>query len=203
MTDTSVQKFYKLHALFYDNTRWAILHGRKRAVKALGLQAGDSVLEIGCGTGLNFRYLHDEVREQGTLVGLDFSQDMLRQAEKRVAKNGWKNVQLVHGDATTVKIDRKFDAILFAYSLTMIPDWRGSLRNAYEHLRPGGRLVVLDFSKFSKWGPLKPVMRTWLRLNHVDTGQEYTQAVRDVVGNVTVTEWLGGYNFTAVGKRSE
>lgn len=203
MADTSVQKFYKLHALFYDNTRWAILHGRKRAVKALELRAGDTTLEIGCGTGLNFRYMVDEVQDTGTLVGLDFSHDMLRQAEKRVQKNGWSNVELVQGDATNVQLDRKFDAILFAYSLTMIPDWRGALHNAHEHLKPGGRLVVLDFGQFKKWGPLKPVMRTWLRLNHVDTGQEYADAVREVVGNVAVTEWLGGYNFTAVGRRSE
>ncbi len=201
---TAVQTFYRYHAYVYDWTRWTILHGRKRAVEKLELRPDSEVLEIGCGTGLNFRYVLERLdSRRGRLVGLDFSADMLKQAQKRLAARGWDNVELVESDAAKMKLDRRFDAILFAYSLTMIPDWRGAVDRAREHLKPGGRLVVLDFGQFQRWGPFGAVMRGWLRLNHVETLRQYEGKLREVFPDLEVYHWLGGYNLTAVGRASE
>lgn len=204
MNQTAVQRFYRYHALVYDSTRWLILHGRARAIERLALRPDSQVLEIGCGTGLNFshvlRYL-DPAR--GRLTGADFSADMLARARRRVSREGWTNVTLVQADATTLDLGQEFDAIFFAYSLTMIPDWRRALERAQAHLRPGGRLAVLDFGRFGRWGLLSPVMRTWLRLNHVDTREPYPEQMRTLFDAMEYHEWLGGYNFTAVGQRSE
>ncbi len=201
MSGAAVQRFYRYHALVYDQTRWMILHGRRRAVARMGLQPNSDVLEVGCGTGLNFHYVIDELGADSRLVGLDFSADMLQRAERRVAQKGWSNVELVQGDATKLALGRAFDAILFAYSLTMIPDWPAAVDRAVEHLKPGGRLVVLDFSRFHGWGPLAPVMRTWLRLNHVITLRPYEDKLRAALPGTEVYYWLGGYNFTTVGRR--
>jgi ubiquinone/menaquinone biosynthesis C-methylase UbiE len=187
----------------YDFTRWSILHGRRRAVDLLNLRPDASVLEIGCGTGLNFRLVLDRLDPaRGRLVGLDFSADMLHRAERRIASRGWRNVELIQADATQLALGRRFDAILFAYSLTMIPDWRAALRRAHDHLAPAGRVVVLDFGRFQRWGPLAPVMRGWLKANHVDTLQPYLDEMRGTFSDLRVISWLGGYNFTAVGGRS-
>lgn len=197
-----MQRFYRFHASVYDLTRWTILHGRRRAVERLGLRRDAEVLEVGCGTGLNFRYVLDKLDPQrGRLVGLDFSADMLRRAERRVVARGWTNVELVQGDATTMRLGRAFDGILFAYSLTMIPEWPRAIDRAAEHLKPGGRLVVLDFSTFEGWGPLGAAMRGWLRWNHVETRRPYVEKLREAFPGLEVTHWLGGYNFTAVGQR--
>jgi len=161
------------------------------------------VLEIGCGTGLNFRHLLDPLDPaRGRLTGLDFSHAMLQQAERRVTAHGWTNVGLVQADAAELTLDQRFDAIFFAYSLTMIPAWKKSLERAREHLQPDGRLVVLDFGRFQRWGPFGATMRGWLRLNHVETLRSYEQAIRDVFETVDVEYWLGGYCFTAVARRS-
>lgn len=201
---TAVQSFYRYHAYVYDWTRWTILHGRRRAVRALQLRPESTVLEIGCGTGLNFRYVLDLLdAERGRLVGVDFSPDMLRRAERRLAARGWRNVELVEADASKLDLDRSFDGILFAYSLTMIPDWPAALERARAHLKPGGRLVVLDFGRFEGWGPLAPLMRGWLRLNHVETLRPYGPKLREVFSEMEISGWLGGYNFTAVGRRSD
>lgn len=202
MAHTAVQSFYRYHASVYDWTRWAILHGRARAVERLGLPRDGRVLEVGCGTGLNFRFLQTALDPQrGRLVGLDFSGDMLRVAERRVEAKGWSNVELLQADATTMRFAEKFDGVLFAYSLTMIPDWPAALVQAAEALKPGGRVVVLDFSRFRSWGPLAPVMRGWLRANHVETMRPYEDRMRDVFAELDVYYWLGGYNFTAVGRK--
>jgi S-adenosylmethionine-diacylgycerolhomoserine-N-methlytransferase len=204
LSSTAVQTFYHYHAYIYDWTRWTILHGRRQAVARLQLSPASDVLEVGCGTGLNFRHLlmHlDPVR--GRLVGLDFSRDMLRKAAKRVAARGWRNVELVEADAASFHLDRRFDGILFAYSLTLIPNWVAALERAREHLKLGGRLVVLDFGRFERWGPLAPLARGWLRLNHVETLRPYKDTLREIFPSLRVYDWLGGYNFTAVGRRSE
>ncbi len=212
MTQSAVQRFYRYHAYVYDSTRWMILHGRRRAVALLGLRADSQVLEIGCGTGLNFRHILEHLnrggagatpagRAAGQLVGLDFSPDMLARAARRVRARGWTNVELVQADAAQLALGRQFDGIFFGYSLTMIPDWAGALARAKEHLRPGGRLVVLDFGRFEHWGPAGAAMRWWLRLNHVETLEPYVEKMQELFGEVNVESWLGGYNFTACARR--
>lgn len=204
MTDTAVQRFYRYHAYVYDSTRWMILHGRSRAVAKMQLAPDSAVLEIGCGTGLNFHYLLAALDPaRGRLVGVDFSQDMLDRAARRVAREGWHNVELVRADATTLDLPQRFDAILFAYSLTMIPGWPTALARAYAHLKPLGRLVVLDFAPFQSWGPLGPLMRAWLRANHVETQRPYVDELRRIADDVELSYWLGGYNFTAVARRRD
>ncbi len=202
MSVSSVQRFYRYHALVYDHTRWMILHGRRRAVRELNLKPDARLLEIGCGTGLNFRFAQEQLDpRRSRLVGVDFSADMLRVAEARVHDRGWRNVELVNADATTLDLGEQFDGVFFAYSLTMIPDYRAALQRGREHLRPGGRLVVLDFGAFQHWGPLAPVMRAWLRANHVETTRPYLDAAREIFPELRVIHWMGGYNFTAVGER--
>lgn len=159
------------------------------------------MLEVGCGTGLNFRHLLRPLDpDRGRLVGLDFSADMLRQAAKRVEACGYRNVQLVQGDATCMDLGEKFDGILLAYSLTMIPDWKAALERARAHLKPEGRLVVLDFGKFEGWGFLGGLPRGWLRMNHVEVRRPYLDAMDAMFEPLQVHRWFGGYNFTAVGE---
>lgn len=202
MQNSAVQRFYRFHAYVYDSTRWMILHGRRRAAERLVLRPNSRVLEVGCGTGLNFRFLQEHVSPvDGRLTGLDFSRDMLVRAERRVQRRGWRNVDLVAADASRMDLGRTFDAVFFAYSLTMIPDWEAALERAHAHLEPGGRLVVLDFSRFAGWGPLAPIMRTWLRLNHVLTQRPYEDGIARRFERCEIEYWFGGYNFTAVGRR--
>lgn len=199
---SSVQRFYRFHAHVYDSTRWMILHGRRRAVERLRLARDSRVLEVGCGTGLNFAHVLERLDPQrGALVGVDFSADMLDRARSRCERRGWRNVELVQADATTLSLPGEFDAAFFGYSLTMIPDWKAALQRAWVALRPGGRLMVHDFGDFAGWGPFGAVMRVWLRANHVETLRPYVAGMREVCGNVEVTTWFGGYNFTAVARR--
>ncbi len=202
MSDGAVQRFYRFHAYVYDSTRWMILHGRRRAAAALNLRPNSRVLEIGCGTGLNFRHVLEYLDPvEGRLTGVDFSAEMLARARKRVAARAWSQVELVQADAATLDLGRPFDAAFFAYSLTMIPDWRAALRRAHEHLMPGGTLVVLDFSRFHKWGPAAWVMRAWLRLNHVEIRRPYEDGLRRLFDAVCVSYRLGGYSFMAIARK--
>ncbi len=197
-----VQRFYRYQAGVYDLTRWAFLYGRQRAVDLLDLRPDSRVLEIGCGTGLNFRHIVSRLDSaQGRVVGVDFSEHMLGRAAGRVASCGYANLTLVQADAERLALDERFDAVLFAYSLSMIPNWASALERACEHLKPGGRLVVLDFGGFDRWGPLRRLARGWLRLNHVETGRPYETKLAELLANLRVESHFGGYYFIAVGQK--
>ncbi|MBA2698171.1 MAG: methyltransferase domain-containing protein, partial [Nocardioidaceae bacterium] len=99
---------YAQAARFYDVLsleRPVYRPGRLLGVELLGLRAGDTVLDVGCGTGLNLPLLRAAVGEQGTVVGLDLSPQMLSRARRRVRVAGWDNVHLHCGDASTTALD--------------------------------------------------------------------------------------------------
>ncbi len=202
MSQAAIQRFYRFHARIYDGTRWPFLYGRRRAAAALDLRPDSRVLEVGCGTGLNLRYILEYLDpDAGALVGVDYSPDMLAQAEKRIGARGWQNVALHQADAATLDLGRRFDAILFAFSVAVIPNWSAALERAYEHLTTGGRLVVLDFGRFERWGRVGALARWWLRRHHVETLGPYTERLAAIFGQIDVEQWLGGYGFLAVGQK--
>jgi ubiquinone/menaquinone biosynthesis C-methylase UbiE len=193
-----VQRFYRRQAFLYDATRWPFLHGRRRAVERLHVRPDGRVLEIGCGTGLNFRHILSHLDPaRGRLTAIDFSPEMLARARRRARRRGWGNVELLQADATQLDLGRAFDGVLLAYSLTMIPDWREALRRAFAHLEPGGRLVVLDFSDFRGWGPLGTIMRRYLRFTHVEAAASYIEGMGSMFRRVHAEHWCGRYSFIA------
>jgi ubiquinone/menaquinone biosynthesis C-methylase UbiE len=117
---------------------------RRRAVQALGLRPGDTVIDIACGTGLNFPLIEQLIGSEGRLVGVDLTDAMLDQARHRVARNGWRNVSLVQADAVDFKFPTDVDAILSTYALTQVPDCAAVISHGAAVLSGGGRWVVLD-----------------------------------------------------------
>jgi demethylmenaquinone methyltransferase/2-methoxy-6-polyprenyl-1,4-benzoquinol methylase len=117
---------------------------RRRAVAALGLKPGDTVLEIGAGSGRNFPYLAEAVGPSGTIIGVDASPGMLAEARKLIERRGWSNVELLQQDATQLEVDRDVDGVLFSLSYSAMPEPRPALARAWERLRPSARVVVLD-----------------------------------------------------------
>jgi ubiquinone/menaquinone biosynthesis C-methylase UbiE len=119
---------------------------RRKAVAAMALRDGDSVLEVGVGSGRNLPYLLDAVGSSGAVVGVDLSAGMLAEARKLVDRRSATNVHLIEANAATVDFDRDFDAVLFSLSYSAMPaDVRpAAVDRAWDRLRPGGRLVILD-----------------------------------------------------------
>src|ERR1700709_2659293 len=117
---------------------------RRRAVAALGLKPGDTVLEIGAGTGRNFPYLVEAVGPRGTVIGVDPSKGMLPEARKLIDRRGWSNVRLLQQDATQLQVDGGVDGVLFSLSYSAMPEPSTALARGWERLRPNGRVVVMD-----------------------------------------------------------
>jgi ubiquinone/menaquinone biosynthesis C-methylase UbiE len=117
---------------------------RRKAVKRLGLKRGETVLEIGCGTGRNLALLREAVGNDGEVIGVDASEGMLAQARQLVRRHDWKNVRLIQQDAAGLELEDPVDAVYFSLSYSALPDREPVLLRAWEAVRPGGRLVIMD-----------------------------------------------------------
>ncbi len=117
---------------------------RRRAVKALGLRPGRTVVDLACGTGQNFPMIERAIGPDGRIVGVDLTDAMLAQAQQRVEENHWRNVSLVHGDVADFTFPAEVDAILSTYALSHVADCGDVIARGADALTPGGRCVVLD-----------------------------------------------------------
>jgi demethylmenaquinone methyltransferase/2-methoxy-6-polyprenyl-1,4-benzoquinol methylase len=117
---------------------------RRKAAERLQIQPGGSVLEIGCGTGLNLPHLRDAVGPDGCVYGVDISSGMLAKARESCVQNGWLNVTLLQQDAAEFSPPEPLDGVMFGLSYNTIPHHLEVLNHAWSLLRPGGRLVIMD-----------------------------------------------------------
>jgi demethylmenaquinone methyltransferase/2-methoxy-6-polyprenyl-1,4-benzoquinol methylase len=117
---------------------------RLRAVAALGLRNGDTVIDMACGTGLNFPLLQQAVGPAGRIVGVDMTDAMLARAQDRIGANGWSNVSIVQADAADFEFPAGIDAILSTYALTQVPECAEVIAHGAAALSAGGRWAVLD-----------------------------------------------------------
>lgn len=119
----AIDEFYGRWADLYDAIATAPGVGmwRSSAADALDLSPGDTVVEMGCGTGANFPYLRQRVGSAGRVVGIDLTRPLLDQARTRVERAGWTNVDLIRGDASQPPVVQ-VDAILASFVIGLLPD---------------------------------------------------------------------------------
>src|ERR1700753_2863204 len=117
---------------------------RLRTVAALGLRPGDTVIDMACGTGLNFPLLQQAVGPGGRIVSVDLTDAMLARAQDRIKANGWSNVSLEQADAVGDGSPAGADAILSTYALTQVPECAEVIAHGAAALAAGGRWAVLD-----------------------------------------------------------
>jgi len=137
-------KHYDITSRLYPAPGYPQRAQRLRAVRALGLRAGDSVIDIACGTGLNFPLIEEVIGPDGRIVGVDLTDAMLAQARNRKQMNGWSNISLVRADAADFDFPTEVDAILSTYALSQVPKCAEVIAHGAAALSGGGRWVVLD-----------------------------------------------------------
>ena len=176
---------------------------RRMAVDALRLNAGDTVVEIGCGTWLNFPLLQAKVGTNGRIIGVDLTDAMLARAAARVASMGWSNVELIQSDAASYRFPEGVNGILSTFALTLEPEYDDVIERGARALSPGGRLVILDMKLPRNWlRHLAPVLVLLVRPFAVST--EITrrhpwESVERHLRNPTFSEVYFGVGYIAAG----
>ena len=177
---------------------------RQEAVAQLQLGQGNTVVELGCGTGLNFEFLQRYIGSTGKIVGVDFSEAMLIEAKKKTNANGWHNIDLVQCDAAEYAFSQPVDGILSSFSLVFMPKYKHVIQQASQHLKQGKRLVVLDQKipkgSLRRYTFLFEMLVKSFAVTAEMSDQRPWQLFKDYFDNVTVWEFYAGFCYLAVGE---
>lgn len=175
---------------------------RSRVIERLGLGTGSSVLDVACGTGLNFDLLQTTVGGTGRVVGIDNSVKTLGLARRRIVRRGWRNVELVEADAAGYRAEEQFDAAVCTFAIDIIPRWRETIDTMVDAVRPGGHLGFVGFRESSR-RPCSVVNPLWRAAGVPFGGVELGRQVRELLGErceeVFYEEVYGGFYYLLVG----
>ena len=184
MATESAQEFYGRWARLYDliaRRTPGIARLRRRAAAACRLEPGDTVVEMGCGTGANLPFLRERVGPEGTVIGIDFTGPVLERA--RAATAAYDNVHVLQGDATQppvgleghgLKTDAgEIDAVLATFVVGMLEDPASAVDDWCDLVGPDGTVVLANAARSDEWyaPPVNAVFRAIVVLSTPPTTQ--------------------------------
>lgn len=151
-----VRELYDRSATFYDRALAAyrlmgVDRQRNKVVRKLKLASGDTVFDLGCGTGANFSFLVEAVASTGRIIGVDLSGAMLERARKRAEENGWTNIQLIEADIREFAIPSDARGVIAAFALEMVPEYETAIERIAAALPLEGRLGLLGMKLPDRW----------------------------------------------------
>ena len=168
---TDVEKIFSVIAKRYDMLNSILTLNidkiwRKKAIKLCEIKENHKVLDLCCGTGQMINYECKAVGKNTTVIGVDFSQEMLNVGVKRLNQSLKEyKFKLIRESILELPFEEnKFDCITIAFGLRNISDKSKALSEMYRVLKPGGKIVCLELSK-----PNIPILKNIYNLyfNHV------------------------------------
>lgn len=213
LTKDEIEALYTEEATRYDRgiERMRQLFGSRyldhlaRAIDAAGIEPGDTVVDLACGTGLTFERILDRAGPTGRLIGVDLTAAMLAQAAARVERHGWDNVELVHCDAAEFRFPTSVRRIVSTAGLTLVPEYDRIVADAAGALGPGGRFVVYDFKIPEDWPEWRIELQMRIRARFGQTRDLAERRPWESVARYfpihSTEELYSGLAFLAVGEK--
>jgi len=192
---------YRSQAGDYDQRTDAFRQWRELLVRHAPIRRGDTVLDVGCGTGLCLPLLQLKVGPTGEIVGIDASDEMLEVAAARVAEHGWGNVRLIAAPVADAPIEVVADAAVFC-AVHDVMQSRAALGNVFDHLRPGAPVAAAGGKQPGLW--MWPY-RAWVADLHAPFITDFTgfdkpwRLLAEFVSDLHVRELALGAGYIAVG----
>ncbi len=121
-----------------------------RAIGDMNIREGDNVLDMGCGTGKNAALMTGYIGANGSITGVDLSPVMESQFRERHQHDDRIKFSRQRIDIP-FELEKKYDKVLISFVIHGFPHEvrERILENAYNHLKPGGKLMILDFAEIN------------------------------------------------------
>ena len=178
---------------------------RSRVIEQLGLTEGSRVLDVACGTGLNFKLLQKALKGQGLICGIDQSPKTLHLAKQHVEKAAYQNVELVEIDSQAFSPDAPFDAALCTFAIEIIPPWRQTIDMMMNAVKPSGRIGFIGFIPSSRSGfkALNGFMRAIsMPFGGVDLDRTVREYLQQTCTEIFYEEVYGGFYYLLVAEKN-
>lgn len=141
---------YRARASIYDFELALFEPIRREAISRLALRRGDTVLDVGCGTGLSFAQLQQDIGPTGQIICIEQSPEMLQQAQRRVEQQAWRNVTLLCAPVEEAEIPVMADAALFHFTHDILRSSE-AIANVVGHLKPAAHVVAAGLQWAGPW----------------------------------------------------
>jgi ubiquinone/menaquinone biosynthesis C-methylase UbiE len=126
-------------------SRW-----QRLAVERLELGPAQTVIDVACGTGLNFPLVEERIGPEGKIIGIDLSPEMLGVASRRVESAGWRNVELIEASVDQAHLRELANAALFSFTHDVLQSPE-AVANVVRHLRPEARVSSVGAKNAARW----------------------------------------------------
>ena len=193
---------YARRAAEYAQDTRMFQYWRDELVRVLPLRPGDTVVDVGCGSGLCLPGLRAKVGPTGHVVGVEEAPAMVELARAEVERNGWREVTLLTATAERFRLPAPADAALFCAVHDVLMS-RTALDNVFAQLRPGASVVAGG----GKWPPMWNVPLTALvAALHAPYVRDLAgfdrpwQVLEEYVDDLVVTDVAFGAGYRAVGR---
>lgn len=174
---------------------------RAQAISRLELDSASKVLDVACGTGLNFSLIQNYLKNQGKIIGIDLSPKTLDLAQKRIFKNGWTNIELIQTDSAEYKNEDAFDAVICTFAIEIIPSFQDTIDVMINSVKPGGRIGIIGF-KTSSWNCFRLFNSFFKNISVIFGGVDLNRNTREYICNrcheIFYKEVFGGYYYILI-----
>ena len=213
MESEVIRNLYRKRARHYDFAVWTYrLLGlrekmyRRDAVAALAPRPGDTVVDLACGTGLNFQFVQPFITGEGRIVAVDLAGAMLDVARRRAQSAGWANIEFVQADIAEYEFPAGIAGVLSTFAICLVPQFDQVIHKGAAALRPGGRMALLDIKTPRHWPTWMARCTAWVNrpfgVTLETTYRRPWESLQEHLQELCYREYFFGYLYLSVGQKA-